>query len=406
MAMGAAMPFSSTPPGHGWLRRPASMLPGCARVGAMGEEVPILFDGSQGAGGGTLLRTALSLSCLTGRPFGISRLRAGRAPTGLQPHHLELVRAAARLCAAELSGDTVGGERFSFSPRRSVVSGDWRFELSGAGSATLLLQTLCWPLALAGGTSTLHLSGATHQEGAPSFHQLALVWAPAMARLGFRFELGLQAAGFNPEGGGALTARIEPAHPMPPLDLRYRGLLQEVEVLAMVGGMPYADAAADAANAQRALTGLGVASEAERLVLPVRGSRGRHTLLVASFERIRSGHGATRAGDRAGEGSAEEAVASLRQHLASGGAVDPLLAEQLLLPAGLVAARRVEPPAGLVPVTRYTTSGHGPALAAVAAVIRRFLDVEVSVVGHLGEEVEVRIQPPGSGVELLPLPAG
>jgi RNA 3'-terminal phosphate cyclase (ATP) len=370
----------------------------------MAEELPILIDGAQGEGGGQLLRTALSLSCVTGRPFGLSRIRAGRAKPGLRPQHVEAARAAARLCDAELSGDTVGGQRLSFAPRRRVTPGHWSFDLGTAGSAPLLLQTLCWPLALAGGPSTLAIEGATHQDQAPSFHELALVWAPAMARLGFRFELGLQAAGFHPEGGGALTARIEPARPMPPLDLRHRGLLREVEVLAMVGGLPYADAVAEAAHAQKALTALGVAAEAERLALPVRGSRGRHTLVVARFERVTSGHGATRAGERAGEGAAADAVAGFEAHLARGGAVDPHLADQLLLPAALLAARLVEPPPGIVPATRYTTSERSPHLEGTTAVIRRFLDVEVSVLGHLGEEAEIRIEPPGAGVELLPFP--
>src|ERR687887_369902 len=84
------------------------------------------------------------------------------------------------------------------------------------------------------------LRGGTHQQNSPTFHDLALVWAPAVARLGFRFELALQAAGFYPEGGGEITAAVEPAHPMPPLDLRHRGMLEEVEVVAMVGGLPFA----------------------------------------------------------------------------------------------------------------------------------------------------------------------
>jgi RNA 3'-terminal phosphate cyclase (ATP) len=372
----------------------------------MGAELPILIDGAQGEVCGQLLRTALALSCVTGRPFGLSRPRAARQEPGLRLEHLAAVRAAARLCDAEVAGDVVGGERLDFAPRERVKPGDWSFDLGTTGSAPLLLQTLCWPLALAGGTSTLTLAGTTHQAGAPSFHDLALVWAPAVARLGFRIELQLQAAGFLPEGGGVLTARVEPARPMPPLDLRHRGLLRDVEVLAMVGGLPWADAAAEAAHAARALTGLGVVSESERLALPVRGSRGRHTLVVATFERIRSSHGATRAGERSGEVAAGEAVASFGDHLASGGAVEPHLAAQLPVPAALLAARLVEPPTGVVPVTRYTTSARTPQLDGAAAVIRRFLDVEVSVVGRPGGEAEVRVQPPGTDVALLPLQGG
>ncbi len=370
----------------------------------MALALPILIDGSRGEGGDQLLRTALALSASTGRPFSITRLRTGQERPGLSAEQVAVVRAAASLCDALLEGDIEGSERLGFAPRRRAVAGDHAFDLPGAGSVPLLLQTLCWPLALAGAPSTLTLRGATHLAGGPSFHELALVWAPAMARLGFGFELGLQAAGFAPEGGGACTVRIEPAHAMPPLDLRQRGLLRSVEVLSLVGGLPWADAVAEAAHAERGLRALGVPAELERIAMPVHGSRGRQTLLVASFERIRSGHAAIRAGDRAGEGAAGEAVADLQAHLERGGAVDPHLADQLLLPAALLAAGLVAPAAGVEPATRFTTSARTPQLTGTAEVIERFLDVEVSLVGHLGEEVEVRVQPPGGGAGLLPLP--
>jgi len=36
------------------------------------------IDGSQGEGGGQILRTALALSLVTGTPFSIEKIRAGR----------------------------------------------------------------------------------------------------------------------------------------------------------------------------------------------------------------------------------------------------------------------------------------------------------------------------------------
>ena len=42
----------------------------------------ITIDGSQGEGGGQILRTALSLSLATGRPFRIDNIRAGRDEAG------------------------------------------------------------------------------------------------------------------------------------------------------------------------------------------------------------------------------------------------------------------------------------------------------------------------------------
>lgn len=48
----------------------------------------IVLDGSRGEGGGQILRTALTLSLLTGSPFRITRIRANRDNPGLRPQHL------------------------------------------------------------------------------------------------------------------------------------------------------------------------------------------------------------------------------------------------------------------------------------------------------------------------------
>ena len=62
----------------------------------------IALDGAQGEGGGQILRSALSLSMITGQPFTITGIRAGRAKPGLLRQHLTAVKAAAerRRCFA------------------------------------------------------------------------------------------------------------------------------------------------------------------------------------------------------------------------------------------------------------------------------------------------------------------
>ncbi len=161
----------------------------------MPEPLPIVLDGSAGEGGGQILRTALALSAITGRPFTLVQARANRIKPGLRPQHREAALAAARLCDAEVTGAEIGSSRLEFRPRRAAAPGDLVVDVGTAGSTPLLFQTLSWPLALAGGASTLTLRGGTHQDYAPSFHYLALVWAPAVARLGFRFDLSLATAG-------------------------------------------------------------------------------------------------------------------------------------------------------------------------------------------------------------------
>ncbi len=44
----------------------------------------ITLDGSHGEGGGQILRTSLTLSLLTGRPFRIEQIRANRDRPGLR----------------------------------------------------------------------------------------------------------------------------------------------------------------------------------------------------------------------------------------------------------------------------------------------------------------------------------
>src|SRR4051812_17751871 len=61
----------------------------------------VTLDGSKGEGGGQILRTALTLALLTGRPFRIVKIRANRDKPGLRPQHLKAVEAAADLAGAE-----------------------------------------------------------------------------------------------------------------------------------------------------------------------------------------------------------------------------------------------------------------------------------------------------------------
>jgi RNA 3'-terminal phosphate cyclase (ATP) len=369
----------------------------------VGGDLPIVLDGSAGEGGGQILRTSLALSAITGTPFAVHSIRERRIKPGLRPQHREAVQSAALLCDAETSGVEVGSSRVEFRPKRKAAPGEYVFDIGTAGSTSLLLQTLCYPLALAGGQSRLTLRGGTHQQHGPTFHYLALIWAPAVARLGFPLDLELRAAGFYPEGGGELTATVRPAHPMPPLDLRHRGTLREVEVVSMVAGLDFEIAERQAQRALKGLRDMGIAAEAQCVPVPARQSKGSHVLLVSSFERTRAGHGAIGERGKSAEAVADEAVEAFSRFLEGGAGVDRHLGDQLLLPAALAAARLVPPPPGVVPTTRYTVSAVTKHLTTNAEVIRRFLDVEVAILGREEEEGEVRVQPRGASTEVVPL---
>ena len=110
-----------------------------------------MLDGSQGEGGGQILRTALSLSAITGKPFSITQLRANRLKPGSAPSTARRP-APSRGSSTRSSSATRSARPGSSSVRGAPpVAGEWALDVGTAGSTPLLFQTVCWPLALAGG---------------------------------------------------------------------------------------------------------------------------------------------------------------------------------------------------------------------------------------------------------------
>ena len=69
----------------------------------------LTIDGSQGEGGGQIIRTSLALSALTGRRVQLTNIRAGRERPGLLRQHLTAVRAAADAVGLETRGPIYAG---------------------------------------------------------------------------------------------------------------------------------------------------------------------------------------------------------------------------------------------------------------------------------------------------------
>jgi len=199
----------------------------------------MVLDGSQGEGGGQILRSALALSLVTGTPFRIDNIRAGRPRPGLMRQHLTAVEAAAAVGAAEIAGAAVGSRSLTFQPT-TVRAGDYAFSVGTAGSATLVLQTVLPCLLTADRPSSLVLEGGTHNPSSPPFDFLAKAFLPIVGRMGAGVEAILERPGFYPAGGGRFRVTVAPSKALTPLMLVGRGELRARRVRAVVANLPRA----------------------------------------------------------------------------------------------------------------------------------------------------------------------
>jgi RNA 3'-terminal phosphate cyclase (ATP) len=197
----------------------------------------IIIDGSEGEGGGQMVRNSCALSLVTGEAFRISNIRAKRSKPGLMRQHVTAVEAACVISGSECRGLAVGSSELEFCPGK-VVSGEYRFAVGTAGSTGLVLQTVLMPLILADGPSRLILEGGTHNMLAPPFDFIERSFLPVINRMGPKVEARIVRHGFYPRGGGQIEVEITPS-PLRALECLDRGALRAFSGQAVFTGLPF-----------------------------------------------------------------------------------------------------------------------------------------------------------------------
>jgi len=167
----------------------------------------IIIDGL--IGGGQILRTALSLSALTGKPFKIINIRGKREKSGLQAQHLICVNSLAQICNAKLKGNELHSHELEFIPE-GVKPGDYRFDIGTAGSTTLVLQTLLPALIFTKEKSIIVIIGGTANPLAPPAQEIKEVFLWWLEKIGIKISIEIKKEGFFPKGGGKIVAAIKP----------------------------------------------------------------------------------------------------------------------------------------------------------------------------------------------------
>ncbi|PKF33232.1 RNA 3'-terminal phosphate cyclase [Acinetobacter proteolyticus] len=324
----------------------------------------IQIDGSQGEGGGQILRTALALSMITGQAFELINIRAGRKKPGLMRQHLVCVEASLQISQAYVEGAELHSQRLYFAPQH-VQSGKYQFQIGSAGSTTLVLQTLLPALLLQNQASNLTISGGTHNPLAPTADFIEHCFLPALEKLGIEVEFKLNKAGFFPIGAGEIQIKIQPWQHRNKLNLLDRGTLQSTEAFAAVLNL-----SEEAQIAQRELATLN-----KRLKLDTQQqfhlngiSQGNTMYVKVAYTHHFQLFTALGEMRKSAEQIANHLAEQVKQYIESNAAVDEYLADQLLLPLAL---------------------GHGGEFTAQcisehtrtqAAMIEKFIDCEIEFI--------------------------
>ena len=341
----------------------------------------IELDGSEGEGGGQILRSALALAALTGRAFKLVNIRAKRAKPGLQPQHLMCVKAAATICGATYKGATVGSSVLYFNPGE-VRAGDYTFAIGTAGATSLVLHTIYLPLAMAGaGASTIHVSGGTHNPHAPSFHFNQITWGGYLKRLGMVIDQEMIRPGFYPRGGGEIRATIQPCP-------RIHGLrLTDCPTLTTAGGFS-AVANLPESIARRQAKRLASRLKAEEIEshIPLEvwdGSSGPGSVAAVIFRQTPVPTLFCGLGERGkpAETVADEAADEALRFREMQAPVDPHSADQLLLPLVFSTDE-----------SEYRTSEITSHLATNIATVGQFVDRKIALSGSRGEVGTIKIE--------------
>ncbi|MCD6464572.1 RNA 3'-terminal phosphate cyclase [Candidatus Woesearchaeota archaeon] len=176
----------------------------------------IFLDGSHGEGGGGLLRTALALSALTGKPFKMVKIRCKRENPGLQQQHLQALLAVAKLVRAEVEGGFIGSEELVFKPASSSFNlyhgkkASLHVNIPTAGSVVLVLQALTPALAFSQGEFSITLKGGTDVPMAPPINFYEHVILGFLKQFNVcKAEVLIKTRGYYPKGHGFVVLKFK-----------------------------------------------------------------------------------------------------------------------------------------------------------------------------------------------------
>jgi RNA 3'-terminal phosphate cyclase (ATP) len=298
----------------------------------------LVVDGAQRSGSGTIVRYAVALAALLGRPIRVVNARKRRRAPGLRPQHVMSIRACAAMCGATTEGLEVDGTEFTFVPGLRIAGGTYEWNIGTAGSTTMLAFSVLPLACFADGPVRARIEGGVFQDFAPSPYHLQHVLAVLLRRMGVVVHVEVARPGYVPGGDGIIELTVMPA----PDALRSLTLVEPGEVLD-VRGIAVASHLTQrrvsdrmAAACQDLLTAAGLTCGIERVDDATANHAGA-SLAIWAESTTGSRLGADRAGalGRSSEAIGAFVAKTFLQDVRSGATVDRHVADQLVLFASL-----------------------------------------------------------------------
>jgi len=287
------------------------------------------INGMLGEGGGQILRTSLALSLVTGKPFTIKKIRAGRKKPGLMRQHLTCVSAAVEVGNAKVEGAHIGSQVLKFEPG-SITAGNYHFAIGTAGSCTLVLQSILPALLTADGPSEVTLEGGTHNPYAPSFDFLDQTFLGLINQMGPTVSASLVRPGFYPASGGKFKVEISPA-PLGKIDLTQRGNVLSKTAKAFVANLSENIAAREIKTVKKLLDW----GNCDIVNIPDANGPGNVLTLTVESENITEVFTGFGVKGVTAEKVAKRCAGQVKSYLASDAPVGKYLADQLLIPLAM-----------------------------------------------------------------------
>ena len=299
----------------------------------------VKIDGSHGEGGGQILRTAISLSAISGKPIEVTNIRANRTNPGLRPQHLAGIKIIADLFHAKSENLKVGAEWIRFSPSDKFEGGSIKFDIGTAGSIPLILMTVVPAVSLSNNSLQIEVTGGTDVKASPTIDYIKHIVAKSYLSIGPKFSVDVLKRGYYPKGGGVVQCTIKPCKTPSTIELLATGYL-EPKIISVCSQLPVHVAKRQISSALIALEKKDIRCSNYTASIETSISPGSSILVysAADFGLYVGGDSIGELGKRAESVGTEAAMRFLDSTLAQA-TVDPFLADMLVLPLALSKGR-------------------------------------------------------------------